>query len=212
MSGRFGALGGSALGIGLVIVAVALAFSIGRFPVNLIDLATAVWSGVTGQPSGLTPAAEAVIFNIRGPRVLAAILCGSALAVAGAAFQGLFRNPLVSPDILGASSGAALGAITGIFFSLGIVAIQGLAFAGGLVAVALVYVIGSCWCCPGSWSGRWRGPVSRSSNISPIPTTSFPPSPSGCSAVSPEPTSTICCRCSVRSRSAPPFFSLCAGD
>jgi len=143
MSGRFGALGGSALGFCLVIVAVALAFSVGRFPVNLIDLGTAVWSGVTGQPSGLTPAAEAVIFNIRGPRVLAAILCGSALAVAGAAFQGLFRNPLVSPDILGASSGAALGAITGIFFSLGIVAIQGLAFAGGLVAVALVYVIGS---------------------------------------------------------------------
>ena len=77
MSGRFGALGGSALGFGLVIVAVSLAFSIGRFPVNLIDLATAVWSGVTGQPSGLTPAAEAVIFNIRGPRVLAAILWSS---------------------------------------------------------------------------------------------------------------------------------------
>jgi iron complex transport system permease protein len=143
MSGRFGALGGSALGFCLVIAAVMLAFSVGRFPVNLIDLATALWSRATGEPSGLTPAAEAVIFNIRGPRVLAAILCGSALAVAGAAFQGLFRNPLVSPDILGASSGAALGAITGIFFSLGIVAIQGLAFVGGLVAVALVYVIGS---------------------------------------------------------------------
>src|SRR5262245_18764909 len=143
MSGRFGAIGGSLLGFCLVIVAVALAFSVGRFPVNLIDLASAVWSGATGRPSGLTPAAEAVIFNIRGPRVLAAILCGSALAVAGAAFQGLFRNPLVSPDILGASSGAALGAVTGIFFSLGIFGIQGLAFAGGLVAVALVYVIGS---------------------------------------------------------------------
>jgi iron complex transport system permease protein len=96
-----------------------------------------------GQPSGLAPAAEAVIFNIRGPRVIAAILCGAALAVAGAAFQGLFRNPLVSPDILGASSGAALGAVIGIYFSLGIFGIQGLAFAGGLLAVALVYLIGS---------------------------------------------------------------------
>jgi iron complex transport system permease protein len=143
MSGRFGALSGSLLGLCLVIVAIALAFSVGRFPVNLIDLGVALWSRVTGEPSGLAPAAEAVIFNIRGPRVLAAILCGSALAVAGAAFQGLFRNPLVSPDILGASSGAALCAITGIFFSLGILGIQGLAFAGGLVAVALVYVIGS---------------------------------------------------------------------
>jgi iron complex transport system permease protein len=143
MSGRFGAIGGSLLGLCLVIVATALAFSVGRFPVNLIDLGVALWSRVTGEPSGLSPAAEAVIFNIRGPRVVAGILCGSALAVAGTAFQGLFRNPLVSPDILGASSGAALGAITGIFFSLGIFGIQGLAFAGGLVAVALVYFIGS---------------------------------------------------------------------
>jgi len=75
--------------------------------------------------------------------VVAAVLVGAALAVAGAAFQGLFRNPLVSPDILGASSGAALGAVLGIFFSLGVVGIEGLAFVGGLVAVAAVYVIGS---------------------------------------------------------------------
>jgi iron complex transport system permease protein len=143
MSGRFGAIGGMLLGLGLIVLGVAVAFSVGRFPVGLIDLATALWSRVTGQPSGLAPAAEAVIFNIRGPRVLAAILCGAALAVAGTAFQGLFRNPLVSPDILGASSGAALGAIIGIFFSLGIVAIQGLAFAGGLLAVAMVYLIGA---------------------------------------------------------------------
>jgi iron complex transport system permease protein len=75
--------------------------------------------------------------------VLAAVLVGGALAVAGTAFQGLFRNPLVSPDILGASSGAALGAVLGIYFSLGILAIQTLAFAGGLFAVAAVYLIGS---------------------------------------------------------------------
>src|SRR5262249_15928454 len=54
-----------------------------------------------------------------------------------------FRNPLVSPDILGASSGAALGAVLGIYFSLGVLGIEGLAFAGGLSAVAAVYVIGS---------------------------------------------------------------------
>jgi len=80
---------------------------------------------------------------VRGPRVLAAVLVGAALAVAGTAFQGLFRNPLVSPDILGASSGAALGAVIGIYFSLGVFGIQGLAFVGGIVAVAAVYMIGS---------------------------------------------------------------------
>jgi iron complex transport system permease protein len=127
----------------LLLAGIMLAFSVGRFPVSLADLGLAVWSRLVGQPSGLAPVAEAVIFNIRGPRVIAAILCGAALAVAGAAFQGLFRNPLVSPDILGASSGAALGAVIGIYFSLGIFGIQGLAFAGGLLAVALVYLIGS---------------------------------------------------------------------
>jgi iron complex transport system permease protein len=84
-----------------------------------------------------------VIFQIRGPRILAAVLTGSALAVAGAAFQGLFRNPLVSPDILGASSGAALGAVLGIFLSLDVIAIEVMAFAGGVAAVAAVYLIGS---------------------------------------------------------------------
>jgi iron complex transport system permease protein len=68
---------------------------------------------------------------------------GAGLAVAGTAFQGLFRNPLVSPDILGASSGAALGAVFGIFISLGVFAIQALAFFGGLLAVASVYAVGS---------------------------------------------------------------------
>lgn len=136
-------LSGLGLATALLLGGVMLAFSVGRFPVSLSDLMVALWSKLTGQPSGLAPAAEAVIFNIRGPRVIAAILCGAALAVAGAAFQGLFRNPLVSPDILGASSGAALGAVIGIYFSLGIFGIQGLAFAGGLLAVALVYLIGS---------------------------------------------------------------------
>jgi iron complex transport system permease protein len=143
MTGRFGVIGGVTIGLVLLLLGGAIAFSVGRFPISVSDLVVALWSKLIGRPSGLPPAVDAVIFNIRGPRVLAAILCGAALAVAGAAFQGLFRNPLVSPDILGASSGAALGAITGIFFSLGVLAIQALAFAGGLVAVALVYLIGS---------------------------------------------------------------------
>jgi len=84
-----------------------------------------------------------VVWQIRGPRVFAAFAVGAALSVAGTAFQGLFRNPLVSPDILGASAGAALGAVLGIYFSLSIFGIQALAFVGGLAAVALVYALGS---------------------------------------------------------------------
>ena len=147
-------LRGNAIALALLALAILLAFGLGRFPVGPGDLARLLWSALSGQPSGLPAQVETVIWNIRGPRVIsAALLCGAALAVAGAAFQGLFRNPLVSPDILGASSGAALGAVLGIYLSLGIFAIQLAAFAGGLVAVGAVYAVGSrcgaatpCWC------------------------------------------------------------------
>ena len=126
------------LALGLVV-----AFTVGRYPVTLAELADVLLSRVTGRPSTAPAAVENVVLLVRGPRVLAAVMVGAALAVAGTAFQGLFRNPLVSPDILGASSGAALGAVLGIYFSLGVIGIESLAFVGGLVAVAAVYVIGS---------------------------------------------------------------------
>src|ERR1043166_2421743 len=135
----------------ILVAGLLLAFTVGRFAVSLGDLFAVFASKLTGQPANVAPAIETVIWQVRGPRVVAALLIGAALAVAGTAFQGLFRNPLVSPDILGASSGASLGAVLGIFFSLGIFAIQALAFAGGLVAVAAVYMIGS--------AARARDPV-----------------------------------------------------
>src|SRR5246500_4673743 len=136
-------LPGLAVALIVLIAGLIVAFTVGRYPVSLAELFEVVRAHLTGQPSGVPPAAEDVILLVRGPRVLAAVLIGSALAVAGAAFQGLFRNPLVSPDILGASSGAALGTVLGIFFSLGVVGIESLAFLGGLSAVAAVYLIGS---------------------------------------------------------------------
>lgn len=111
-----------------------VALTIGPFRLSLSE----VLAALTGQGEGQ---AEVVIWNIRLPRVLAAMLVGAALAAAGASYQVLFRNPLVSPDILGVSSGAALGAVCGIFLSLPIVAIQGFAFLGGLGAVALVIFV-----------------------------------------------------------------------
>ena len=137
------ALPGLAIATGVLIAGLLLAFTVGRYPVSLGELMSVLLAKLSGGRADVAPAVESVILQVRGPRVLAAVLVGSALAVAGTAFQGLFRNPLVSPDILGASSGAALGAVIGIFFSLGIVAIQGFAFIGGLVAVGAVYAIGS---------------------------------------------------------------------
>jgi iron complex transport system permease protein len=137
------ALPGLAIATAVLIAGLLLAFTVGRYPVSLGDLLTVLLTKATGHTADVPAAVQSVVLQVRGPRVLAAALVGAALAVAGTAFQGLFRNPLVSPDILGASSGAALGAVTGIFFSLGVLAIQAFAFVGGLVAVAAVYAIGS---------------------------------------------------------------------
>ena len=141
MTPRF--LPGLLIALGVLALGLLVAFTVGRYPVTLAELIEVLVSRLMGRAAAVPPAVENVVLLVRGPRVIAAVLVGGALAVAGTAFQGLFRNPLVSPDILGASSGAALGAVLGIYFSLGVIGIEGLAFAGGLVAVAAVYVIGS---------------------------------------------------------------------
>jgi iron complex transport system permease protein len=127
--------------LAVLAVLVVIAFSVGRYPVSAGELASLLWAKLTGAGSGIDSTVETVILKIRGPRVVAAIMIGAALAAAGAAYQNMFRNPLVSPDILGVSAGAAVGAVLGIFLSLNVIMIQGLAFAFGLGAVGLVYVI-----------------------------------------------------------------------
>jgi len=143
MSSRRSPVPGFAVAFGVLIGGLLAAFTVGRYPVGLGDLVGVLASKALGHRTDVSPAIESVILQVRGPRVLAAVLVGAALALAGTAFQGLFRNPLVSPDILGASSGAALGAVVGIYLSLGVLAIQSVAFVGGLVAVGAVYAIGS---------------------------------------------------------------------
>jgi iron complex transport system permease protein len=119
------------------------AFAIGKFPVAPHDLVSVLWAKLSGAESGVAPNVEAVVWQIRLPRIAAAVLVGAALAAAGSTYQGLFRNPLVSPDILGVAAGAGLGAAVGIFLSLPVAAVQVLAFVGGLGAVLVVYLIGA---------------------------------------------------------------------
>ncbi len=125
----------------VLLLSLVIAMTAGAYPITLdgvIDVITRLWSGEAVQS-----AEGRVLLNIRGPRVVAGMIVGAALAGAGVVYQGLFRNPLVSPDILGVSAGAGFGAVLGIFLSLPLVAIQGLAFVGGLSTVALVYAIAS---------------------------------------------------------------------
>jgi iron complex transport system permease protein len=103
----------------------------------------AVLDVLTHRLFGTTPdtTLSTVLFNIRLPRVVAAGLVGAALAAAGAAYQSLFRNPLVSPDILGVSTGAGLGAVIGILLGLPVFMIQLFGFAGGLATVMIVVTL-----------------------------------------------------------------------
>ena len=89
-----------------------------------------------------------VVLDLRLPRIAAAVIAGGALAVAGAGFQALTRNPLAEPSVLGVSSGAALGAVIGQLFGLGGTVAEALglasfAFAGAVVAGIVVYLIAS---------------------------------------------------------------------
>lgn len=128
------------LAAGLLVLAL-FAVTVGPYPVSVGQVLAALL-GYAGGGAGLADAqVETVLFSVRIPRVLAALLVGAALAAAGTVYQGLFRNPLVSPDILGVSTGAGLGAALGILLAMPVVVTQGLAFAGGLGTVALVYAV-----------------------------------------------------------------------
>ncbi len=126
-----------AVALGAVYVPLATSFRIilSRLPL-LGRLVDATW----------TPTQETIIISVRLPRVLLALLVGMGLALAGAVFQGLFRNPMADPSIIGSSQGAALGATIAFFFGIkaglgGLSAIPLFAFAGSLLAVFTVYII-----------------------------------------------------------------------
>lgn len=128
-----------AAGLGLTALA-ALALTLGEVPLPLREV-LAVLANALGADSEAPAQAAQIVWQIRAPRIAAALLVGAALAAAGTAYQGMFRNALVSPDILGVSAGAAAGAVLAIFFSQDPFVIQVAAFGGGLAAVGLAYAV-----------------------------------------------------------------------
>ena len=119
----------------LPIVVFILSLSIGRYPVSIDSLAGALWAQVTGAEMS---AAQLALVRVRLPRSILAMIVGAALSLSGAVYQGLFKNPVVSPDLLGASSGASFGAALSILLGAGSAAIQLFSFLSGILAVALV--------------------------------------------------------------------------
>ncbi len=115
-----------------------------RVPLELLDRLPLVTID-----SGLTPTEWSIVWNIRAPRVVLAALVGSTLSLAGASYQGVFRNPLVDPYLLGVAAGAGLGATVVITINRAgssswiIDPLPLAAFVGGLLAVLVTYVVGS---------------------------------------------------------------------
>ena len=126
----------------ILVVCILGSFTLGRYPVSIGELL-----GVLGHKLGLpvtrfwTAQVESAVWSIRLPRVVLSVLVGACLAAAGASYQGVFQNPMASPDILGASAGAGFGAALAILLGASSAWITFGAFAASLVTVALVFTV-----------------------------------------------------------------------
>lgn len=133
------------LSVALIVLFI-VAIGVGRYfisPSTVIEVLASRLNGIAGIhiPTTWAEQAESVIFTLRLPRIIAAVLVGCALSLSGASYQGVFENPLVAPDMLGVSAGACVGASLGILLHIGSVGIQISALVTGLVAVALATLI-----------------------------------------------------------------------
>ena len=126
-----------------LIVCMFVSFISGRYPVPFRQLAGIIFGRLEFLhiEKCWTDAQYAAVWNIRMPRILLSVLTGACLSAAGAAYQGVFQNPMAAPDILGASAGAGFGAALAIFLGLGSRMITLFAFGAGLLTVAAVVLV-----------------------------------------------------------------------
>ena len=128
----------------LLIAMIFISFLLGRFHLSAADVISVFggWMGFVPE----TRSASHVVMELRLPRIIGAVMVGAALSVSGAAYQVMFRNPMVSPAILGVSAGAAFGAAVAILWSVPSFFVHAATFLGGLCAVGITYVIGAKFC------------------------------------------------------------------
>ena len=127
--------------LGLLLCGIVLAVCVGKYSVSPWESMSILWKRLFGLPSELPEMTQNVVMGLRVPRILASVIVGAALSMSGAAYQGIFKNPLVSPEFLGVSGGACIGAAVAILLSLTTVYISLFAFVGGIIAVALTLTI-----------------------------------------------------------------------
>jgi iron complex transport system permease protein len=123
-----------------LLLLILFSLTLGRYPVPFSDVVRIVFTTFPVNAKGdYTNAPWVVVEIVRMPRILLVTLCGMALALSGATMQGVFRNPLVGPEIAGVSSGAALGGVMAIMLSWPSLGIVGLAFGCGLLALFVAF-------------------------------------------------------------------------
>ena len=123
-----------------LILLMLFSLTLGRYPVPFLDVARIVFTTFPINAKGdYTNAPWVVVEIVRMPRILLTTLCGMGLALSGAAMQGVFRNPLVGPEIAGVTSGASLGGVIAIMLSWPSLGVTGLAFGSGLLALAAAF-------------------------------------------------------------------------
>lgn len=125
----------------LTVVLSLVSLCLGRYSLSLEDIIKILLSPIFPIERTWTDIMENVVLKVRLPRMIAALLVGAALSLSGATYQGIFKNPLVSPDLLGVSSGSCVGAALAILMGLGDVEIQLFALVFGLVAVFIATAI-----------------------------------------------------------------------
>lgn len=125
----------------LLVVVFFIALCAGRYSIRVTEVVRILASSIFDVTQTWDDKAYGVIFTLRLPRTIGAVLVGAALSLAGAAYQGVFKNPLVSPDLLGVSSGACVGAAIAILLGMNSLGVQALAFAVGIGAVTLTMLI-----------------------------------------------------------------------
>jgi len=114
---------------------------VGRFPVSPLQVAHILFAQIVPSTPDWPRSVETIVLEIRLPRAILAMLVGAGLSISGAAYQGMFRNPLVSTDILGVTAAAGFGAAIALLLSRGAAELQLIAFAFGLVGVGLTYLL-----------------------------------------------------------------------
>ncbi len=123
-----------------VLIALMLfSLTLGRYPVPVTEVARIVATTGFAEVRPYTDKAWVVVEIVRMPRILGVTLCGMGLALAGAAMQGVFRNPLVGPEVAGVSAGASFGGVLAIMLSLPMAGVLGLAFGFGMTALVAAF-------------------------------------------------------------------------